>query len=196
MINDKENVVLSPLNNPNSKKTNIEDLLFRNINYSSIKATTEPMKVNIKDIIKFKPLEFVSRDVNVYDMNADNFNKANFTEIINDCNKSVNEGQIDRYKELLIYRPDDCGSTADENIDNLILNITRHNNKLTQKINNIRKQTDFLRNKCRHLEEHDETEICVEDVDDEEIDAFYEIFDTLNKELGCFVDDNFVDYDL
>jgi hypothetical protein len=154
------------------------------------------MKVNIKDIIKFKPLEFVSRDVNVYDMNADNFNKANFTEIINDCKKSANNGQIDRYKELLIYRPDDCGSTADENIDNLILNITRHNNKLTKKINNIRKQTDFLRNKCRDRGEDDETEICVEDVDDEKIYAFYKIFDTLNKELGCFVDDNFVDYDL
>ena len=187
MITDKENVVLSPLNNPNSKNASVADLLFRNINYSFKKAPTEQMKVNIKDILQFKPLEFISRDVNVYDIKPDNSNKANFTEIINDCNKPLNEGQIDRYKELLIYRPDDCGSTADENIDNLILNITRHNNKLTQKINNIRKQTDFLRNKCRNLEE---------DVEDKGIGEFYKIFETLNTELGCFVDEKFVDYDL
>ena len=187
MITDKENVVLSPLNNPNSKNASVADLLFRNINYSFKKADTEQMKVNIKDILQFKPLEFISRDVNVYDIKPDNSNKANFTEIINDCNKPLNEGQIDRYKELLIYRPDDCGSTADENIDNLILNITRHNNKLTQKINKIRKQTDFLRNKCRHLEE---------DVEHKEIGEVYKIFETLNKELGCFVYKEFVHYDL
>ena len=107
---------------PINTKHNINNLLFRDINYNS------------------KKLEdgFISRDVNLYENN-----KPTFVEIINDCKERENyEG--DRFNEIILDKKDKGEDQEEETIDKSITNLENKIKRIDDKIINIYKASTLL----------------------------------------------------
>ena len=114
----KDGSICGPIN----IKHDINNLLFRDINYS------------------FEKLEdgFISRNVNFYENN-----KPQFSEIINDCKERV-VYERDRFKEIILDKKDKGEDQEEETIDQLIKNMENKIKGIDDKIINIYKTSTLL----------------------------------------------------
>ena len=107
---------------PINIKHDINNLLFRDINYTS------------------KKLEdgFISRDVNFYENN-----KPTFVEIINDCKERENY-ERDRFKDIILDKKDKGEDQEEETIAELIKNMENKIKAIDDKIINTYKNSTLL----------------------------------------------------
>jgi hypothetical protein len=107
---------------PINIKHDINNLLFRDINYTSEK---------LED-------GFISRNVNFYENN-----KPTFVEIINDCKeREIYEG--DRFKDIILDKKDKGEDQEEETIDKLIKNMENKIKSIDDKIINTYKSSTLL----------------------------------------------------
>lgn len=120
MITEKDHIIENPIN----INHDINNLLFRNIDYTSEELHNC----------------FVSRDVgyvNLYEK------KTTFSEIVNDCSEPTNL-EINRFENIILKEKETGDNENDEDINKLIQNITMSINKIKNKIRTVREETDLL----------------------------------------------------
>ncbi len=151
MISSKDNSIVPPLN---ITKYDINQLLFSNINYSSkkLEANTETIDdtETIENENKGDTREseyFITRDVNVYNMNNDK--KDLFSQIITDCNKLIRYEE-NKYDSLLLQQKPEA-SSVENNIDELIIKAEGEIANLDKDIRAVRKDYTMIVNNMVQL---------------------------------------------
>lgn len=140
MISSKDNTIVPPLN---ITKYDINQLLFSDINYSSKKLedNTEPIENENKGDTRETDF-FITRDVNVYNMNNDK--KDLFSKIITDCNKLIRYEE-NKYDSLLLQQKPEA-SSVENNIDELIIKAEGEIANLDKDIRAVRKDYTIIVN--------------------------------------------------
>lgn len=148
MISSKDNTIVPPLN---ITKYDINQLLFSDINYSSKKLeedNTETIEIeNEKKGYTRETEYFITRDVNVYNMNNDK--KDLFSEIITDCNKLIRYEE-NKYDSLLLQQKPEA-SSVENNIDELIIKAEGEIANLDKDIRAVRKDYTIILNNMVQL---------------------------------------------
>jgi len=147
MISSKDNTIVPPLNITN---VDINQLLFSNINYSSKKLeedNTETIYDNTETIYNENNHEskadfFITRDVNVYNMNNDK--KELFSKIITDC-KELIRYEENKYDSLFLQQKPEA-SSVENNIDELIIKTEGEIANLDKDIRAVRKDYTMIVN--------------------------------------------------
>jgi hypothetical protein len=148
MISSKDNTIVPPLN---ITRVDINQLLFSDINYSSKKLeedNTETIEDNtgtIENDNKGNTTEsafFITRDVNVYNMNNDK--KDLFSKIITDC-KELIRYEENKYDSLLLQQKPEA-SSVENNIDELIIKTEGEIANLDKDIRAVRKDYTMIVN--------------------------------------------------
>ena len=160
MISSKDNTIVPPLN---ITRVDINQLLFSDINYSSKKLdntetiddntetiddNTETIDDNTETIEnhnKGNTTEseyFITRDVNVYNMNNDR--KELFSKIITDCEELIRYEE-NKYDSLLLQQKPEA-SSVENNIDELIIKTEGEIANLDKDIRAVRKDYTMIVN--------------------------------------------------
>jgi len=152
MISSKDNTIVPPLN---ITRVDINQLLFSDINYSSKKLdntetiddNTETIDDNTETIYNENNHEskadfFITRDVNVYNMNNDK--KEVFSKIITDC-KELIRYEENKYDSLLLQQKPEA-SSVENNIDELIIKTEGEIADLDKDIRAVRKDYTMIVN--------------------------------------------------
>jgi len=146
MISSKDNTIVPPLN---ITRVDINQLLFSDINYSSKKLdNTETIDDNtgtIENHNKGNTTEseyFITRDVNVYNMNNDR--KELFSKIITDCEELIRYEE-NKYDSLLLQQKPEA-SSVENNIDELIIKTEGEIANLDKDIRAVRKDYTMIVN--------------------------------------------------
>jgi hypothetical protein len=141
MISSKDNTIVPPLN---ITRVDINQLLFSDINYSS-KKLEEDNTGTIENDNKGNTTEsdfFITRDVNVYNMNNDK--KELFSKIITDCEELIRYEE-NKYDSLLLQQKPEA-SSVENNIDELIIKTEGEIANLDKDIRAVRKDYTMIVN--------------------------------------------------
>jgi len=141
MISSKDNTIVPPLN---IRRVDINQLLFSDINYSS-KKLEEDNTGTIENHNKGNTTEsdfFITRDVNVYNMNNDK--KELFSKIITDCEELIRYEE-NKYDSLLLQQKPEA-SSVENNIDELIIKTEGEIANLDKDIRAVRKDYTMIVN--------------------------------------------------
>lgn len=121
MIKPVDNVICGPLN---FNKSNINNILLKNIDYSS----------------EIMPDGFVSRNLNLV---KNQNNKPSYSQIINDCQKRVSF-ESDKYKEIILDKHEPGEDENEETLEKLITNMENKIKSINNKIIETYKNTVIL----------------------------------------------------
>lgn len=141
MISSKDNTIVPPLN---ITRVDINQILFSDINYSS-KKLEEDNTGTIENDNKGNTTEsdfFITRDVNVYNMNNDK--KELFSKIITDCEELIRYEE-NKYDSLLLQQKPEA-SSVENNIDELIIKAEGEIANLDKDIRAVRKDYTMIVN--------------------------------------------------
>lgn len=141
MISSKDNTIVPPLN---ITRVDINQILFSDINYSS-KKLEEDNTGTIENDNKGNTTEsdfFITRDVNVYNMNNDK--KELFSKIITDCEELIRYEE-NKYDSLLLQQKPEA-SSVENNIDELIIKTEGEIANLDKDIRAVRKDYTMIVN--------------------------------------------------